>query len=106
MSKTVHPLPHKYKLIKLKKLVGPNAEGKYTHEVYDVKYKCFLPNCTHFMPQIEMTEGMLSLCWGNCKNFITMTKEMMTLEKPMCSSCREKRKVRRARLTEAARRAS
>jgi hypothetical protein len=69
------------------------------HEIY----KCMLPNCTHYLPNVFLAVGRLSLCWGNCGNAVLMTKDMVNHEKikhPMCDSCREERKERRAALSQ------
>ena len=61
------------------------------HEIY----KCMLPGCRHYMPNVFLVIGQLSMCWGNCGNAVMMTKQMVNHDKvkfPMCDSCRQERK--------------
>lgn len=82
---------HKYERVKL-------GDWKKTgHEVY----KCALPNCSHYVNDMALVVGRLSLCWGqlddgkDCPHAVEMTRYMVFKEKrkhPLCGMCKEKRK--------------
>lgn len=90
---------HKYERRKL---------GSWKTKGPDV-YKCAIPGCTHYMIDLEMVVGRYSQCWGivglspegyaiDCPNEVEMTRHMIFSEKrkrPLCDSCKEKRKLER-----------
>jgi hypothetical protein len=71
------------------------------HEIY----KCMLTNCPHYLPNVYLAIGRLSLCWGNCGDAVMLTQDMINkfkVKRPMCDSCRKERQERRAALAEIA----
>lgn len=60
-------------------------------------FKCMLPMCTHYLPEIELALGRASLC-HHCKETIVLTAEHLSVKKPLCMKCREIRKLRREAL--------
>lgn len=74
--------------------------GKKGHEIY----RCMLDNCPHFLPNVELAVGRLSLCWGDCGEAVKIDREMCqparenSIIRPMCDACRTERKERREAL--------
>jgi len=50
-----------------------------------VVYKCILPLCTHYIEK-SLVEGKLAIC-NKCDKPMVMTKHAMTLAKPHCLDC-------------------
>jgi hypothetical protein len=98
---TSHKGPHMYQRIKITRLVDA-GNGRHRRATIGYQYKCLITNCSHYMPRPELVEGMLSICNGGCGNAVIMTKSQLTLKKPMCQECREKRKEIRRKLQEIA----
>jgi len=63
---------------------------------YEV-YKCVLPGCTHYMPNMNSVVNSLSMCNGGCGKTLLMTQAIVTArtEKPLCEKCKEIRKKER-----------
>lgn len=75
------------------------------HEVY----KCALPDCNHYVVDMELVIGRYSQCWeitgtdleGNpvhCPNEVEMTRFIVFNEKrkhPLCDECKQRRKRER-----------
>jgi len=64
---------------------------------YEV-YKCVLPGCSHYMPNMNGVVGAVTLCNGGCGKTLIMTQQIVTnrVEKPICDDCKEIRKKDRA----------
>ena len=66
---------------------------KSGHEVY----KCALPGCSHYIVDMELVIGQISLCWGeDCESKVEMTRYLVFNEKrkrPLCESCKEESKA-------------
>jgi hypothetical protein len=75
------PHIHKYELMDF------GRHGKKT-------FRCILTNCPHFLPQISMAIGRLSVCWGDCGVPLELKPEHLTIKRPMCNECKEERKLR------------
>lgn len=58
-------------------------------------YRCIETNCSHYLPILDLVINKESLCHGvNCNNLVLITQEDVSkgIVKPMCDSCRDKRK--------------
>lgn len=85
MAKKKEQHVHKYE----RRKIGSKTTG---HDIY----KCTLTNCNHYIIDLELVVGRLSLCWGlDCPNAVEMTRNLVFNEKrkrPMCAICKAKRK--------------
>ena len=78
MAKQIHY--HKYERMK-----WPNGNPFY---------KCMEPNCSHYLPVLQLVIGKESLCWGpNCNKLVIITRDDVNrgLRRPMCEDCRRER---------------
>lgn len=70
---------------------------KSGHEIY----KCTIPNCTHYLIDMEYVVGRTSQCWGvgePCPNEVEMTRYLVFSERrkhPLCEECKLKKKQKR-----------
>lgn len=85
-----HKGPHKYELLKIKKL---DRNGDRSSVIKRVIYKCMFPDCSHYLNEPELAIGKLSICWGGCGEAVIIQKDMPV--KPLCAKCKEKRKLAR-----------
>ena len=67
---------HKYQLITLK------TSGRKV-------FKCMLPDCPHYLPEIELAIGRLTVCNGNCGETFAITQEHLSKTRPVCPNCKE-----------------
>lgn len=79
MARVKHASPHKYKRVQMRK-DNPNW----------IVFRCMLPDCSHYLPTLEMVINKLSLCWG-CEQQFLITKEHVERVKPTCESCVSKK---------------
>jgi len=85
MPKKIDHEIHKYKRMSV---------GRKGHEIY----KCMLPNCSHYLPYVELAIGRLSACWG-CGASVELTQDMvgdLKTVRPICEDCKKLRKEQRA----------
>ena len=76
---------HRYKRAKL---------GKNNYIIY----KCMVPSCTHYIGR-DLVEGNLCAC-NRCGEPMVMDKFAMSLAKPHCHSCTERKDKDVEKLTE------
>ena len=81
---------------------------KHTHKYERVEvgkngwvvYRCVLPNCSHYLPRMELVVGKQSICWGVCDGTTIYSQDdyNQKLKRPMCSGCRAIRQMQKDQL--------
>lgn len=78
---------HQHEIHKYQRVDLGSSYGKKQHFVF----RCMLPNCSHYLPQLALAEGKKTYCW-RCDKECVMTREMVGRVKPVCRNCKKSKK--------------